>query len=89
MVKPAGSGCNLDCKYCYYLHKDKLLSLPEFKRITPEALETFIRSYIEATHQSEIVFTWQGGEPTLLGLDFFHQVVNLVFGRFNFYFRIQ
>jgi uncharacterized protein len=77
MVKPAGSGCNLDCKYCYYLHKDKLLSLPEFKRITPEALETFIRSYIEATHQSEIVFTWQGGEPTLLGLDFYHQVVEL------------
>ena len=75
MVKPIGSACNLDCKYCYYLHKDKLLALPEGRRITPEALETFIRSYIQATDQSEIVFTWQGGEPTLLGLDFYRQVV--------------
>ena len=77
MVKPIGSRCNLDCTYCYYLHKGDLLHQPTAPRMSDEILEQHIRQYIEAQTGDEVVFSWQGGEPTLLGLDFFHQVVEL------------
>ena len=77
MVKPIGSTCNLDCAYCYYLSKEKLLEQQHGKRISDELLETFIRQYIEGQDGEQIVFSWQGGEPTLLGLDFFRKVVEL------------
>ncbi|HEY4979868.1 MAG TPA: radical SAM protein, partial [Candidatus Acidoferrum sp.] len=77
MVKPIGSVCNLDCTYCYYLHKSDLLGSASKFRITDEILETHIRQYIEGQDRSEVVFSWQGGEPTLLGLDFFRKVVEL------------
>jgi len=77
MVKPTGPICNIDCTYCYYLHKEKLLSTDSRWRISEEVLEGFIRQYIEGQNYKEIVFSWQGGEPTLLGLDFFRKVVEL------------
>jgi uncharacterized protein len=77
MVKPTGSLCNLNCAYCYYLHKEKLLGSSNGYRISEQVLETHIRQYIEDQDGDEVVFSWQGGEPTLLGLDFFRQVVAL------------
>lgn len=77
MVKPIGAICNLDCTYCYYLHKEKLLGSPSKFRISDEILETHIRQYIQGQDGPEVVFSWQGGEPTLLGLDFFRKVVEL------------
>ena len=77
MVKPIGSLCNLDCTYCYYLHKKDLLGSTSHFRISDEILETHIRQYIEGQDRSEVVFSWQGGEPTLLGLEFFQKVVAL------------
>ena len=77
MVKPVGSQCNLDCTYCYYLHKDGLLQQPKQPRMSDAVLEAHIRQYIEAQDGDEVVFSWQGGEPTLLGLDFFRRVVAL------------
>ena len=77
MVKPIGSLCNLDCTYCYYRHKEELLHHSAAPRMSDEILEHHIRQYIEAQTGDEVVFSWQGGEPTLLGLDFFHKVVEL------------
>jgi uncharacterized protein len=77
MVKPTGALCNLDCTYCYYLSKQHLLGKAEQWRISDSLLETFIRQYIEGQNFKEVVFSWQGGEPTLLGLDFFKKVVAL------------
>lgn len=75
MVKPIGSACNLDCKYCYYLSKKNLLDQPLGKRISEDRLEEFIRQYIDGQDGPEVVFSWQGGEPTLLGLDFFRKII--------------
>lgn len=75
-AKPAGSACNLDCDYCYYLSKEGLLRQAN-QRIREDLLERFIAEYIAAQDADEIVFTWHGGEPTLLGLDFFRSVVRL------------
>ncbi|MGB7555281.1 MAG: anaerobic sulfatase maturase [Candidatus Korobacteraceae bacterium] len=77
MIKPVGAICNLDCTYCYYLHKEDLLGSPSKFRITDEILETHIQQYIEGQDRDEVVFSWQGGEPTLLGLEFFQKVVEL------------
>ncbi|MES2150251.1 MAG: anaerobic sulfatase maturase [Pseudomonadota bacterium] len=76
-VKPAGAQCNLDCTYCFYLHKEELLQQPKTPRMSESALETHIRQYIAAQTGPEVIFTWQGGEPTLAGLDFFERVVSL------------
>ena len=77
MVKPTGAICNLDCTYCYYLHKEQLLGSNSKFRMSDEILETHIRQYIEAQRGDEVVFSWQGGEPTLLGVEFFEKVVAL------------
>jgi len=77
MAKPIGPLCNLDCCYCFYLHKKELLSSDSNWRMSDEVLESFIRQYIEQQNCNRIVFSWQGGEPTLLGLDFFKKVVEL------------
>jgi len=77
MVKPVGSLCNLNCTYCYYLHKEGLLHQPKAPQMSDDILEQHIRQYIEAQTGSEVVFSWQGGEPTLLGLEFFRKVVAL------------
>jgi len=77
MAKPIGPICNLDCTYCYYLEKEKLFPRGENFRMSPEVLESYIRQYIGAQETPEITFAWQGGEPTLLGVDYFRKVVEL------------
>lgn len=77
MVKPTGALCNLDCPYCFYLHKTELLGHERNARIPDDVLEAHIRQYIEANTGEEVVFSWQGGEPTIMGLAFFERVVAL------------
>ena len=77
MAKPSGSTCNLDCKYCFYLSKETLPNGPGAGRMDDETLELFIKQYIEGVTGSEVVFSWQGGEPTLRGLEFFRKIVAL------------
>ena len=77
MAKPAGSACNLDCSYCFYLSKEKLAGGPGPGHMDDETLEHLVRQYIDGVTGDEVVFSWQGGEPTLLGVDFFRKVVAL------------
>jgi uncharacterized protein len=77
MIKPIGSTCNLDCSYCYYLSKKKLLKQHNSEHISDDLLEMFIRQYIGGQDGEQVVFSWQGGEPTLLGIDFFRKVAEL------------
>src|SRR5512138_2151691 len=77
MTKPIGPICNLDCKYCFYLEKEKLYPDKSNWRMNGEVLERYIRDYIAAQRVPEVSFAWQGGEPTLLGVDFFRRVVEL------------
>lgn len=77
MVKPGGAQCNLECSYCFYLHKEGLLQQSKKPRMSDSLLEAHIRQYIEAQTGDEVVFSWQGGEPTLVGLDFFRRVIEL------------
>lgn len=77
MVKPTGALCNLDCPYCFYLHKSDLLGHEKNARMSDSLLEQHIRQYIEAQTGDEVVFSWQGGEPTIMGIEFFERVVAL------------
>lgn len=77
MAKPVGSACNLDCAYCFYLSKAHLSKGPGPGRMSDETLEAFIRQYIEGVTAGDVVFSWQGGEPTLAGLDFYRKAVAL------------
>ena len=77
MAKPAGSACNLDCAYCFYLSKRVLPGGPGSGHMPDEVLERFVKDYIDSVTSDEVVFSWQGGEPTLLGLEFFEKVVTL------------
>lgn len=76
MLKPRGPICNLDCKYCYFLSKERLYPHSAF-RMDADLLETYTRQYIAAQPGPEVTFAWQGGEPTLMGLDFFRRAVAL------------
>ena len=76
MLKPRGAICDLDCSYCYYLDKEELYPGSDF-RMSEQVLEAFTREYIESQLSSEIVFGWQGGEPTLMGIDFYRRAVEL------------
>ncbi len=76
MTKPRGAICNLDCQYCYFLAKEDLYPGSGF-RMSEDMLETYTRQYIQAQRVPEVNFAWQGGEPTLMGLDFFHKAVAL------------
>jgi uncharacterized protein len=80
LAKPTGAVCNLDCSYCFFLSKEMLYPGSRF-RMADELLETYLRQLIEA-HASvpEVVIAWQGGEPTLMGLDFFRRSVELAKG---------
>ncbi len=78
MAKPSGSVCNIDCTYCFYLEKEALY--PERNknwRMSDETLEKFIQQHIAAQSDDYVNFAWQGGEPTMMGLSFFHRVVEL------------
>jgi len=77
VAKPIGPACNLDCAYCFYLEKQALYGAGEDFRMSDEVLAAFIRSYISSQPTPVVEFVWQGGEPTLLGLDFFRRVVEL------------
>ena len=77
MAKPVGPICNLDCKYCFYLEKEKLYPKTSNWAMSEDVLEAYIRQYIEAQSVPVISFAWQGGEPTLLGVDYFRKVVGL------------
>lgn len=77
MVKPIGSVCNLNCTYCYYLEKRKLYPGTQNFRLSDELLELFVKQFIEVHEVPVVTFTWQGGEPTLLGIDFFKKVLAL------------
>lgn len=74
MTKPRGAICNLDCEYCYFLSKERLYPHSSF-RMSETLLEEYIRQYIDAQQVPEITFAWQGGEPTLMGIDFYRQAV--------------
>ena len=76
MAKPIGPLCNLDCKYCFYLEKENLYPESNF-RMTDKVLESFIKQKIEAHKIPVVNFAWQGGEPTLLGVEYFQRVVEL------------
>lgn len=75
MTKPIGPLCNLNCTYCFYLEKEKLFAGNSNFRMSDTVLDAYIRQYIENQSVPEIHFAWQGGEPTLLGVDFFRKVV--------------
>jgi uncharacterized protein len=77
LAKPIGPICNLDCKYCFYLEKESLYPAVETWAMPADVLENYIRQYIEAHDTSVVHFAWQGGEPTLLGVDYFRNVVQL------------
>jgi uncharacterized protein len=76
MLKPRGSICNLNCRYCFYLAKEELYPGADF-RMSVELLEEYTRQYVAAQRVPEVVFAWQGGEPTLMGLDFYRKAVAL------------
>jgi len=80
MCKPAGSLCNLACHYCYYLDKARLYEqLPRQERfcMNDHTLQLFIRQYMEAQTQPQVLFTWHGGEPLMRPLSFYQRVVEL------------
>ena len=77
MTKPIGPICNLDCKYCFYLEKEHLYTNTANWEMLPDVLESYIRQYIESQDVPLIHFAWQGGEPTLLGVEFFRKAVKL------------
>ena len=70
MAKPTGAICNLDCKYCFFLSKEALYPGSPF-RMTDEVMEQYIKQLIESQQGPQVTIAWQGGEPTLMGLDFF------------------
>jgi len=76
LAKPTGAICNLDCAYCFFLSKEMLYPGSRF-RMADELLETYIRQLIESHRTPEVMVAWQGGEPTLMGLDFFRRSIEL------------
>ncbi|NQT62419.1 MAG: anaerobic sulfatase maturase [Candidatus Marinimicrobia bacterium] len=77
LAKPVGPACNLTCDYCFYLEKESLFPKDTTFKMEPDVLESFIRQYIESQPTNTVHFTWQGGEPTLLGVEYFQEIVQL------------
>ena len=77
LVKPTGAVCNLDCKYCFFLSKEMLYPGSRF-RMADDLLEIYLRQLLESHTAPEVTVAWQGGEPTLMGLDFFELSVEIV-----------
>ena len=77
VAKPIGPACNLRCEYCFYLEKQALFGPGENWRMPDRVLSAFITGYIASQPTPVVEFVWQGGEPTLLGIDFFKRVVDL------------
>jgi len=76
LAKPTGAICNLDCKYCFFLSKEQLYPDSKF-RMADEVLASYLQQYIQAQKTPEINIAWQGGEPTLMGLEFFQKSIDL------------
>jgi uncharacterized protein len=77
VAKPIGPVCNLNCEYCFYLEKQALFGPGERYRMSDDVLSAFITNYITSQPTPVVEFVWQGGEPTLLGVDFFKRVIEL------------
>lgn len=77
LIKPTGAICNLDCKYCFFLSKEMLYPGSPF-RMADDLLETYLKQLLESHRAPEVDVAWQGGEPTLMGLDFFKRSIELV-----------
>ncbi|MGC2546934.1 MAG: radical SAM protein, partial [Silvibacterium sp.] len=77
LAKPSGSTCNIDCKYCFFLSKEALYPNDK-QRMSDSTLETYIRQLLESHRTPTVTVAWQGGEPTLMKLDFFRRSVELV-----------
>jgi uncharacterized protein len=77
LAKPTGAACNLDCRYCYFLSKELLYPGSHF-RMSDEVLRAYLEQLLASHRAPEITVAWQGGEPTLMGLDFFRRSVDLV-----------
>ena len=75
-VKPVGAHCNMNCRYCYYLKKQKLYP-GGFSVMTDAVLENYIMQHIEASTEELISFSWHGGEPMLAGIDFYRKACEL------------
>ena len=77
LAKPTGAICNLDCTYCFFLSKEALYPGSSF-RMTDATHEQYVRQLLESHRTEHVTIAWQGGEPTLMGLDFFRQTLALV-----------
>jgi len=77
LSKPTGATCNLDCKYCFFLSKERLYPGDRF-RMSDQMLDTYLRQFMDAQPNGEVNVAWQGGEPTLMGLEFFQKSIALV-----------
>ena len=77
LAKPTGAICNLDCEYCFFLSKEALYPGSPF-RMQEDVLETYIKQLIESQQTPQVTIAWQGGEPTLMGLDFYRRTIELV-----------
>jgi uncharacterized protein len=77
LAKPTGPTCNLDCEYCFFLSKEMLYPGDRF-RMADEMLEQYVQQLLESHRTPEVTVAWQGGEPTMMGLDFFRRSVELV-----------
>lgn len=77
MAKPIGPACNLNCEYCFYLEKQALFGDGENYRMNDPVLSAYINQYITSQPTPIVEFVWQGGEPTLLGIEFFQRVIEL------------
>ncbi|HPT31743.1 MAG TPA: 4Fe-4S cluster-binding domain-containing protein, partial [Prolixibacteraceae bacterium] len=82
LIKPTGPDCNLNCTYCFYLRKSELFSEMPVHRMSGEVQEEIIRQVMQQGAAS-VSFAWQGGEPTLMGLEFYERAIELEkkFGR--------
>lgn len=76
VAKPTGAACNLDCSYCFFLSKEVLWGAAG-QQMSDEMLRTYLARHLDASPDGEVVLTWQGGEPTLRGVDFFRRAVEL------------
>ena len=74
LAKPTGAICNLDCSYCFFLDKELLYPGSRF-RMPDDVLEAYIRQLIESHRSNQVTVAWQGGEPTLMGIDFFQRAI--------------
>lgn len=75
IAKPAGPACNLNCEYCFYLEKKALFDHDTKYRMSDDVLRAFINGYVTSQPTPVVEFVWQGGEPTMLGIDFFEHVI--------------